>query len=102
MTASRIVLQTGALVAGDPEVGEVVCEGWRKTNKSLPCARNGAEMIGRLLVVQPLIVQQATKQTVLQRINSVSLILFAAHGNAEREEIILVPVRNGRLLPRES
>ena len=94
--------QTGALIVGDPEVGEVVWKGWRKTIKSLPCARKEAEMIGRLLGVQSLIGEQATKQAVLQRINSVSLIHFAAHGNAERGEIILVPVRTGRRLPRET
>ena len=48
-------------------------------------------MIGRLLVTQPLIGKQATKQAVLQNIHSVSLIHFAAHGNAERGEIALSP-----------
>ena len=94
--------QTGALIVGDPDVGEVVWKGWRKTIKPLPCARKEAKMIGRLLGVQPLIGKQATKQAVLQRINSVSLIHFAAHGNAERGEIILVPVRTGSRLPRET
>ena len=94
--------QTGALMVGDPEVSEVVWKGWRKTIKPLPCARKEAEMIGRLLGVEPLIGKQASKKAVLQRINSVSLIHFAAHGNAERGEIILVPVRTGRRLPRET
>ena len=94
--------ETGALVVGDPEVGEVNWKGCRKTISPLPCARKEAEMIGRLLGVQPLIGQQATKQAVLQRINSVSLIHFAAHGNAERGEIILVPVRTGGQLPCET
>ena len=94
--------QTGALIVGDPEVGEVNWKGWRKTIKPLPCARKEAKMIGRLLGVQPLIGKQATKEAVLQRINSVSLIHFAAHGNAERGEIILVPVRTGSRLPCET
>ena len=89
--------QTGALV-----VGEVVWKCWRKTIKPLPFARKEAEMIVRLLGVQHLIGQQATKQAVLQEINSVSLIHFAAHGNAERGEIILAPVRTGKRLPRET
>ena len=46
-------------------------------------------MIGRLLGVQPLFGNQATKRAVLQSIHSVSLIHFAAHGNAERGEIAL-------------
>ena len=94
--------QTGALIVGDPEVGEVVWKGWLKTITPLPFARKEAEMIGRLLGVQPLIGQQATKQAVLQEINSVSLIHFAAHGNAERGEIILAPVRTGKRLPCET
>ena len=94
--------QTGALIVGDPEVGEVVWKGCRKTISPLPCARKEAEMIGRLLGVQPLIGKQATKQAVLQRINSVSLIHFAAHGNEEKGEIILVPVGTGSRLPRET
>ena len=94
--------QTGALIVGDPEVGEVVWKGWLATIKPLPFARKEVEMIGRLLGVQPLIGQQATKQAVLQEINSVSLIHFAAHGNAERGEIILAPVRTGKQLPRET
>ena len=49
-----------------------------------------------------LIGKQASKKAVLQRINSASLIHFAAHGNAERGEIILVSVRTGRRLPRET
>ena len=46
-------------------------------------------MIGRLLGAQPLLGNQATKRAVLQTIHSVSLIHFAAHGNAERGEIAL-------------
>ena len=94
--------QTGALIVGDPEVGEVVWKGRRKTIPPLPFARREAEMIGRLLGVQPLLGLQATKQAVLQRINSVSLIHFAAHGDAEKGDIILVPVRTGSRLPRET
>ena len=94
--------QTGALIVGDPDVGEVIWKGRRKTIPPLPSARKEAEMIGRLLGVQPLIGLQATKQAVLERIKSVSLIHFAAHGNEEKGEIILVPVRTGSQLPREN
>ena len=58
-------------------------------------------MIGRLLGVEPLLAEHATKQAVLQRINSVSLIHLAAHGNAERGEIALSPVCPPNRIPRE-
>ena len=57
----------------------------------LPCARKEAEMIGKLLSVTPLIEDRATKQA--SRNKSVGLIHFAAHGNAERGEIVLSPKR---------
>lgn len=81
--------QTGALVVGDPEVGLVHYKGKVETISQLPFARKEAEMIGRLLSTQPLLGKQATKQEVLQRIHSVSLVHFAAHGDAERGEIAL-------------
>ena len=73
---------TGALVIGNPKVN------WLQP---LPSARKEAEMVGRLVGVLPLVEEKATKQAVLERISSVSLIHFAAHGNAERGEIALSP-----------
>ena len=73
---------TGALVIGNPKVN------WLQP---LPGARKEAEMVGRLVGVPPLVEEKATKQAVLERISSVSLIHFAAHGNAERGEIALSP-----------
>ena len=93
--------QTGALVVGDPKVGAVLYMG-RSTNITpLPCARKEAEMVGQLLGVQPLLGECATKQAVLQAINSVSMIHFAAHGNAERGEIVLSPNRTTKSIPQE-
>ena len=83
--------QRGALIVGDPKVGEVLLKGKRRIITSLPCARKEAEMIGRLLGVTPLTGDRATKEAVLDAINSVSLIHFAAHGDAERGEIALSP-----------
>ena len=74
---------TGALVIGNPKVN------WLQP---LPAARKEAEMVGRLVGVPPLVEEKATKQAVLERISSVSLIHFAAHGDAERGEIALSPV----------
>ena len=86
--------QTGALIVGDPNVGWVMYKGRREYVTSLPCARNEAEMVGRLVTVTPLLGDQATKQAVLEKITSVSLIHFAAHGDAERGEIALSPIRS--------
>ncbi|KAL9986390.1 hypothetical protein ACROYT_G000533, partial [Oculina patagonica] len=71
--------QTGALIVGDPVVGRVRYMGRVENFKPLPCARKEAEMIGELLSVQPLLGECATKQAVLERLHSVSLIHFAAH-----------------------
>ena len=84
---------TGALIVGDPEVGVVLYKGAPKDITALPCARREAEMVGRLMDVQPLIGEHATKQAVLNGIDSVSLIHIAAHGNAERGQIALAPNR---------
>ncbi|XP_073247205.1 tetratricopeptide repeat protein 28-like [Porites lutea] len=83
--------QTGALVVGDPVVGEVCYNGNVYTPRRLPFAREEAEMIGRLLGAHTLLGEEAMKEAVLQRISSVSLIHFAAHGNDERGEIALAP-----------
>ena len=91
--------QTGALIVGDPVVGEVIYKGRRRNISPLPCARKEAEMIGTLLGVTPLIGDSATKHSVLQAINSVSLIHIAAHGDAERGEIALSPEHPSPLPP---
>ena len=83
--------QTGALIVGDPEVGQVTYKGRPKWIPPLACARMEAEMIGRQLRTEPLIGENATKRKVLDNIHSVSLIHFAAHGDAERGEIALAP-----------
>ena len=85
--------QTGGLIVGDPTVGWVKYKGDRVKWRPLPCARKEAEMVGRLVGVTPFLGEQATKQAVLEKITSVSLVHFAAHGDAERGEIALSPVR---------
>ncbi|KAL9987568.1 hypothetical protein ACROYT_G001901 [Oculina patagonica] len=93
--------QTGALIVGDPVVGQVRYRERVENFKPLPCARKEAEMIGELLSVQTLLGQCATKQAVLERLHSVSLIHFAAHGNSERGEIALSPLRLTSWIPQE-
>ena len=58
-------------------------------------------MIGRLLGARPLLGKHATKQAVFQSIYSVSLIHFAAHGNAEGGEIALAPPLSINTTPNE-
>ncbi|XP_020613157.1 tetratricopeptide repeat protein 28-like [Orbicella faveolata] len=93
--------QTGALVLGNPDVCRVRYKGSKKYFSRLPCAGNEAAMIGRLLGIQPLIGQLATKQAVLERLPSVGLVYLAAHGNAERGEITLSPTRSSNKIPKE-
>ena len=93
--------ETGALIVGEPDVGEVILKDKCKTFTPLPYARKEAEMIGQWLGVKPLLGKHATKQAVLQRIDSVSLVHLAAHTVAERGEIALAPERTGRGIPEE-
>lgn len=58
-------------------------------------------MVGRLLGVQPLLGKHATKEAVLQKIHTVSLIHLAAHGNAERGEIALSPKCTSNNIPQK-
>ena len=93
--------QTGALIVGDPAVGDVVYMGRVENLCRLPSARKEAEMLGELRGAQPLLGEQATKQAVLQMIPSVSLIHFSAHGHAERGEIALAPQHPTNEVPCE-
>ena len=92
--------KTGALIVGEPDVSVVYYQGKRRLLSPLPGARKEAEMIGQLLGVQPLLGRDATKQAVLENIHSVSLIHFAAHGDAKRGEIALSPI-SSRGTPHE-
>jgi len=83
--------QTGALIVGNPDVGEVHFKGKLTSVSRLQCAENEAKMIADKLGVVPLLGQQATKEAVLQAMPSVALIHLAAHGDAERGEIALAP-----------
>ena len=87
--------ETDALIVGDPDVSQVFFL------SQLPCARKEAEMIGELLGVQPLLGHQANKPVVLDMMHSASLIHVAAHGDAERGEIALAPVRPTQRLLRK-
>ena len=83
--------RTGALIVGEPDVRDVYYKGCLGILSRLPSAKEEAEMIGALIGAEPLLGKEATKKAVLQSIHSVSLIHFAAHGDAERGEIALAP-----------
>ncbi|XP_022777500.1 tetratricopeptide repeat protein 28-like [Stylophora pistillata] len=74
---------TGALIVGNPSVPS------RTKLPSLPGARREAMEIAGLLGVSATLGDEATKRNVLRRIQDVSLIHIAAHGDAERGEIAL-------------
>ena len=94
--------QTGALIVGNPDVGRVRYKRRLKNISRLPHAEREAIMVGRKLGVEPLLGKQATKQAVLEAINSVGLIHFAAHGFEEEGEIVLTPnVDTRNKIPKE-
>ncbi|KAM7448109.1 hypothetical protein ABFA07_003844 [Porites harrisoni] len=95
--------ETGALIVGEPSVMNVYFKGELRYLCPLPGAKEEAEMIARLLPQSHLLIgEQATKQAVLQRIPSVSLVHIAAHGNAERGEIALTPADSTVEFPHEA
>ena len=83
--------QSGALIVGDPAVGPVEINGSVKTLDPLPKAREEAQMVSRLVGVRCLIGEEATKEEVLKRIQEVSLVHIAAHGDENTGEIALAP-----------
>ena len=97
LTSLRLLLEcpeerhctAGALLVGNPWTETVRFK--RKQIKQLPGAEEEVKMIGEILKVEPLIGKNATKELVLSRLNSVSLVHIAAHGCAERGEILLSP-----------
>ena len=81
---------SGALLVGNPWVETVRIKGC-KPFPQLPGAEEEVKMIGKILNIEPLTSKNATKDQVLRRLNSVSLVHIAAHGCPEKGEIILSP-----------
>ena len=80
---------TGALIVGDPKIGPVEFKGNIKKLCQLPRAKEEAQMISRFLGLPCLVGEHARKEEVLRRIQEVSLVHSAAHGDVERGEIAL-------------
>ena len=96
---------SGALLVGDPWIETVRLKS-RENRKlkrfpQLPGAVKEIKMIGQILNVEPLTGKNATKEQVLSRLNSVSLVHIAAHGSAERGEILLSPNHGSSNPPEE-
>ena len=89
----------GALLVGNPWIETVRIKG--KKIEQLPGAEEEVKMIGEILNVEPLIGKNATKDQVLRRLNSVSLVHIAAHGSAKRGEILLSPNLDSSKRPKE-
>jgi CHAT domain-containing protein len=82
----------GALIVGDPDVGEVMFRGEKTTFPCLPSAQREAIVIGANLNAEPLIGSQATKEMVKQKLRGgVAVIHIAAHGSADGGQIALAP-----------
>ncbi|KAK3747549.1 hypothetical protein QZH41_004810 [Actinostola sp. cb2023] len=89
--------KAGALIIGNPQVGEVMFRGKKREISGLPCAEQEAQMIGKLLGVKPFIGPQATKEAIKQNLQEgVAIIHFAAHGTTDGE-IFLTPSTTGGL-----
>ena len=92
--------QTDALIVGDPDIGDVYFKGQFIYLSSLTGARKEAQTIGRLLGIKPLVGRDATKQAVVERMDSVSLIHFATHCH-DSSSLALAPQPSTRSLPHE-
>ena len=83
---------TGALIVGDPDVGEVMFKGETKEFDRLPSAEQEAESIANVLNATPLTGSQATKEKIKQKLREgVAVIHIAAHGDSEHGHIALAP-----------
>ena len=83
--------QSGALIVGEPKIHRVELNGNVRKLCPLPKAREEAQMVSRLVGVPCLVGEEATKEEVLRRIQDVSLVHIAAHGDADTGEIALAP-----------
>ena len=83
--------KSGALLVGDPCLKKITNKRGKPIYDPLQYAKMEVEMIGEILKSQPLTGEDATKEAVLQRIKSVSLVHIAAHGRPKTGEIVLAP-----------
>ena len=92
---------SGVLLVGDPWVETVRLGKKKKRFAQLPWAEKEVKMLEKMLNVQPLTGKNATKERVLRRLESVSLVHIAAHGRSETGEILLSPNHGSPEKPKE-
>ena len=92
---------SGALLVGDPWVETVRLGKKKKRFAQLSWAGKEVKMLEKMLNVQPLTGKNATKERVLRRLESVSLVHIAAHGRSETGEILLSPNHASPERPKE-
>ena len=78
-----------SLIIGDPHVHKIVKDGKIIAVPRIPSAVKEAQLIGRVHRCKPLTGRKATKEEFLRNAESADLIHIAAHGDAERGEILL-------------
>ena len=78
-----------SLIIGGPHVGKIIKDGNIIPVEKIPSAVEEAKLIGRVLRCKPLTGRKATKEEFLRNVESADLIHIAAHGDAERGEILL-------------
>ena len=78
-----------SLIIGDPHVHKIVKDGKIIAVSRIPSAVKEAQLIGRVHRCKPLTGRKATKEEFLRNAESADLIHIAAHGDAERGEILL-------------
>ena len=85
--------QKGAVVVGDPEVGWVKLKGKQEPEfiTELKQANKEAREIAKMVGVNPLVGQEATKACFLEELDTAALVHIAAHGNPETGEIAFAP-----------
>ena len=81
---------SGALLVANPWLKTVRIKNSRPF-KQLPGAEKEVKMIGQILNIEPLTGKNATKDQVLSRLPSVSLVHMATHGCAKTGEMYLSP-----------
>ena len=92
--------QKGAVIVGDPDVGSVLIKATKKPKliTRLEHAYKEAEEIARMVGVNPLLGEEATKARFLEKLRTAALVHIAAHGDSETGEIAFAPPPKKRKL----
>ncbi|KAH3876722.1 tetratricopeptide repeat protein 28-like isoform X2 [Dreissena polymorpha] len=84
-----VIDSSGAVVVGNPKLTSSICHHWHL--QDIPSSEYEARIVGEILTARPLIGQEATKGAVLNQIEQVEVIHFAAHISWKLSSVILSP-----------